>query len=74
MIKNKEILFKDIDGNIIKSKINIGTDIENCDLIILCVKSYDAQILIQKLSSLIVHNIAMPKWFEDYELCFKEYR
>ena len=52
LIKNKEILFKDIDGNIIKSKINIGTDIENCDLIILCVKSYDTQILIQKLSSL----------------------
>ena len=52
LIENQEILFKDIDGNIIKSKINIGTDIENCDLIILCVKSYDAQILIQKLSSL----------------------
>ena len=52
LIENQEILFKDIDGNIIKSKINIGTDIENCDLIILCVKSYDTQILIQKLSSL----------------------
>ena len=52
LIENQEILFKDIDGNIIKSKINIGTDIENCDLIILCVKSYDAQILIPKLSSL----------------------
>ena len=52
LIENQEILFKDIDGNIIKSKINIGTDVENCDLIILCVKSYDAQILIQKLSSL----------------------
>jgi len=52
LIENQEILFKDIDGNIIKSKINIGIDIENCDLIILCVKSYDTQILIQKLSSL----------------------
>ena len=52
LIENQEILFKDIDGNIIKSKINIGTDIENCDLIILCVKSYDTQILIQKLSNL----------------------
>ena len=52
LIENQEILFRDLDGNIIKSKINIGTDIENCDLIILCVKSYDAQILIPKLSSL----------------------
>ena len=52
LIENQEILFRDIDGKIIKSKINIGTDIENCDLIILCVKSYDTQILIQKLSSL----------------------
>ena len=52
LIENQEILFRDIDGKIIKSKINIGTDIENCDLIILCVKSYDAQILIPKLSSL----------------------
>ena len=51
LIENQEILFRDIDGNIRKSKINIGTDIENCDLIILCVKSYDAEILIQKLSS-----------------------
>ena len=52
LIENQEILFRDIAGNIIKSKISIGTNIENCDLIILCVKSYDAQILIQKLSSL----------------------
>jgi len=52
LIENQKILFRDIKGNIIKSKINIGTEIENCDLIILCVKSYDAQILIQKLSSL----------------------
>ena len=52
LIENQEILFRDIEGNIIKSKINIGTEIENCDLMILCVKSYDAQILIQKLSSL----------------------
>jgi len=52
LIENQEILFRDIKGNIIKSKINIGTEIENCDLIILCVKSYDAQILIQKLSNL----------------------
>jgi len=52
LIENQKILFRDIEGNIIKSKINIGTEIENCDLIILCVKSYDAQILIQKLSSL----------------------
>ena len=52
LIENQEILFRDIEGNIIKSKINIGTGIENCDLIILCVKSYDAQILIQKLSNL----------------------
>ena len=51
LIENQEILFRDIDGNVIKSKINIGTDIENCDLIILCVKSYDTQILIQKLCS-----------------------
>ena len=51
LIENQEILFRDIDGNIIKSKINIGTDIEDCDLIILCVKSYDTQSLIQKLSS-----------------------
>jgi len=52
LIENQKILFRDIKGNIIKSKINIGTEIENCDLIILCVKSYDAQILIQKLSNL----------------------
>jgi len=52
LIKNQEILFRDIEGNIIKSKIKIGTEIENCDLMILCVKSYDAQILIQKLSNL----------------------
>ncbi|MDP6877926.1 MAG: 2-dehydropantoate 2-reductase [Candidatus Marinimicrobia bacterium] len=52
LIENQEILFRDIEGNIIKSKINIGTEIENCNLIILCVKSYDAQILIQKLSNL----------------------
>ena len=52
LIKNQEILFRDIEGNIIKPKINIGTEIENCDLMILCVKSYDAQILIQKLSNL----------------------
>ena len=52
LIENQEILFRDIAGNIIKSKISIGTNIENCDLIILCVKSYDAQILIQKLSNL----------------------
>ena len=52
LIENQEILFRDIEGNIIKSKINIGTEIENCDLMILCVKSYDAQILIQKLSNL----------------------
>jgi 2-dehydropantoate 2-reductase len=52
LIENQEILFRDIKGNIIKSKIKIGTNIENCDLIILCVKSYDAKILIQKLSYL----------------------
>ena len=52
LIENQEILFRDIEGNIIKPKINIGTEIENCDLMILCVKSYDAQILIQKLSNL----------------------
>ena len=52
LIENQEILFRDIKGNIIKSKIKIGTNIENCDLIILCVKSYDAQILIKKLSNL----------------------
>ena len=52
LIENQEILFRDIEGNIIKSKIKIGTEIENCDLMILCVKSYDAQILIQKLSNL----------------------
>ena len=52
LIENQEILFRDIKGNIIKSRIKIGTNIENCDLIILCVKSYDAQILIQKLSNL----------------------
>jgi len=52
LIENQEILFRDIEGNIIKSKINIGTEIENSDLMILCVKSYDAQILIQKLSNL----------------------
>ena len=52
LIKNQEILFRDIKGNIIKSKIKIGINVENCDLIILCVKSYDAKILIQKLSEL----------------------
>ena len=52
LIENQEILFRDIEGNIIKPKINIGTEIENCDLMILCVKSYDAQILIQKLANL----------------------
>ncbi len=52
LIENQEILFRDIEGNIIKSKIKIGTNIENCDLIILCVKSYDAEILIQELSRL----------------------
>ena len=51
LIESQEILFRDIEENIIKSKIKIKTNIENCDLIILCVKSYDAEILIQKLSS-----------------------
>ena len=51
LIESQEILFRDIEENIIKSKIKIEANIENCDLIILCVKSYDAEILIQKLSS-----------------------
>ena len=50
LIKNQEILFRDIKGTITKTDIKITTNIEKCDLIILCVKSYDAQKIIEKLT------------------------
>ena len=52
LIKNQEILFRDIKGSITKTKIKITTSIEKCDLIILCVKSYDAQKVIEKMADL----------------------
>ncbi len=52
LIKNQEILFRDIKGSITKTDIKITTSIEKCDLIILCVKSYDAQKVIEKLAHL----------------------
>ena len=50
LIKNQEILFRDIKGTITKTDIKINTNIDKCDLIILCVKSYDAQKIIEKLT------------------------
>ena len=41
IIKEKGIMFKEINGNIINPKLKIVTKIEESDLIILCVKSYD---------------------------------
>ena len=55
LIEKQEILFRDIQGNITKTNIKVKTKVENCDLIILCVKSYDAQALVQEFSNLDTH-------------------
>ena len=52
LIKSQEILFRDINGSITKTNIKITTTIEKCDLIIICVKSYDAQEVIEKIADL----------------------
>ncbi len=55
LIEKQEILFRDIQGNITKTNVKVKTKVENCDLIILCVKSYDAQALVQEFSNLDTH-------------------
>ena len=51
-IKARGILFKEINGKIINPKIEITTDIEENDWIILCVKSYDIPKIIDKIKNM----------------------
>ena len=52
IIKEKGILFKEIDNKIINPKLEIATNIEETDLVILCVKSYDILDIIETMKNI----------------------
>ena len=51
LIKNREILFKNLSGEVEATSIDIITELEESELLILCVKSYEAENLIDNLAS-----------------------
>ena len=52
IIREKGILFKEIDNKIINPKLEIATNIEETDLVILCVKSYDILDIIETIKNI----------------------
>ncbi len=72
IIKEKGIMFKEINGNIINPKLKIATNIEESDLIILCVKSYDIPNIIKKLKNMKSPILCCQNGLQTLHLLLKE--
>ena len=72
IIKEKGIMFKEINGNIINPKLKIATNIEESDLIILCVKSYDTPNIIKKLKNMKSPILCCQNGLQTLHLLLKE--
>ena len=71
-IKARGILFKEIDGKIINPKLEITTDIEENDWIILCVKSYDIPKIIKKVKNMNSPILCCQNGLQTLHLLMKE--
>jgi len=72
IIKEKGIMFKEINGNIINPKLKIATNIEESDLVILCVKSYDIPNIIKKLKNMKSPILCCQNGLQTLHLLLKE--
>ena len=71
-IKTRGILFKEINGNILNPKLEIRTDIEENDWIILCVKSYDIPKIIEKVKNMKSPILCCQNGLQTLHLLMKE--
>ncbi len=71
-IKTTCILFKEINGKIINPKLEITTDIEENDWIILCVKSYDIPEIIEKVKDMKSPILCCQNGLQTLHLLIKE--
>ena len=72
LIKNQQIIFKKINGKYVKPKIKITTKIKESDLIILCIKSYDIENIIDRIKPMKSPIMCCQNGLQTLNLIMKE--